>query len=317
MGEVKITEKSTKAQILEAYNQQKEEIKELRAMKDSPVEEAKEKELKASLENAEVAAKNPVFAEPIVKQYEDLKLATQKKSEELKELYGIETEMGDLAVAINTHRSKMASMDEEYQQKKTELDSELDKKQMEVKEQIAELDKSVRKAKSAADEEIAEYNAELHKKRVREADEYEYNKKLNHRIDDDEWAAEKAQREAEEEAKKSAKEAEEQAKEQQDLLSKMNDTYAQNNSSDNAESPSQTIPGNVQSQSPVTDSTRQLITDEARTADAGGDSKTLGILLKSDYANLIINVKWTNVGNSPSSIILMDSAGQTTYKPET
>ena len=167
-------------------------------------EEAKEKELKASLENAEVAAKNPVFAEPIVKQYEDLKLATQKKSEELKELYGIETEMGDLAVAINTHRSKMASMDEEYQQKKTELDSELDKKQAEVKEQIAELDKSVRKAKSAADEEIAEYNAELHKKREREADEYEYKKKLNHRIDDDEWAAEKAQRETEIQAQENA-----------------------------------------------------------------------------------------------------------------
>ena len=36
MGEVKITEKSTKAQILEAYNQQKEEMKALRAMKDSP-----------------------------------------------------------------------------------------------------------------------------------------------------------------------------------------------------------------------------------------------------------------------------------------
>lgn len=72
-------------------------------------------------------------------------------------------------------------MDEEYQQKKTELDSELDKKQAEVKEQIAELDKSVRKAKSAADEEIAEYNAELHKKRVREADEYKYNEKMNRR----------------------------------------------------------------------------------------------------------------------------------------
>ena len=141
----------------------------------------------------------------------------------------------------------------------------------------------------------------------------QFDKNLNKELTD---AAEKAQREAEEEAKKSTNEAEEQAKEQQDLLSKMNDTYAQNSSSDNAESPSQTIPGNVQSQSPVTDSTRQLITDEARTADAGGDSKTLGILLKSDYANLIINVKWTNVGNSPSSIILMDSAGQTTYKPE-
>ena len=211
MGEVKITEKSTMAQILEAYNQQKEEMKALRAMKDSPVEAAKEKELKASLENAEVAAKNPVFAEAIVKQYEDLKLATQKKGEELKELYGIEAEMGDLAVAINTHRSKMASMDEEYQQKKTELDSELDKKQAEVKEQIAELDKSVRKAKSAADEEIAEYNAELHKKRVREADEYKYNEKMNRRIDADEWATEKAQREAEIQAQEDAVKAREDA----------------------------------------------------------------------------------------------------------
>lgn len=197
MGELKITEKSTKAQILEAYNQLKEETKALKAMKDSPVEAAKEKELKASLENAEIAADNPVFSETIVKQYKDLKLAIEKKSAELNELYGIRAEMDELAVAINTHRTKMASMDEDYKKKKEELDSELVKKQEEVKEQLEELDKSVRKAKAKADEEIVEYNAELEKKRVREDDEYKYNEKIKHRDDTEKWAVEKALRKAE------------------------------------------------------------------------------------------------------------------------
>ena len=58
MGEIKITEKSTKAQILEAYNQALKELEALKAMNDSPIETAKNEALRASLKNAETAAKN-------------------------------------------------------------------------------------------------------------------------------------------------------------------------------------------------------------------------------------------------------------------
>lgn len=45
MGEIKITEKSTKAQILEAYNQALKELEALKAMNDSPIETAKNEAL--------------------------------------------------------------------------------------------------------------------------------------------------------------------------------------------------------------------------------------------------------------------------------
>lgn len=180
-------------------------------MKDSPAEAAKDKALKESLENADVAENNPVFSEAIIKQYKDLKIATQQKKDEIKELYGVETELDALATAINAHKAKMASMSEEYQKKKEELDLELSKKQAEVKERVAELDKEVLKAKAKADEEVEEYIEEIQKERDREADEYEYNKKMNHRVETDEWALQKAKRESEIQEKENAVKAREDA----------------------------------------------------------------------------------------------------------
>ena len=69
----KITEKSTKAQIMDAYTQALAELEKLKAMSDSPVENAKKEALEASMQNAEVAASNEVFSDTIVKLYEVLK----------------------------------------------------------------------------------------------------------------------------------------------------------------------------------------------------------------------------------------------------
>lgn len=153
--------------------------------------------MKASLKNAEVAANNSVFSEEIVKQYKDLKFAIEKYKSELQELYGIRVEADGLAAAINAHKVKVAEMDTEYKKKKELLDSEYEEKATETDEKIEELNKTVKKAKAAADEEIAEYNAQLHKKRIREKDEYEYNEKISRKVDADAWAEEKAKREAE------------------------------------------------------------------------------------------------------------------------
>ena len=114
MGEIKITEKSTKAQILEAYNQALKELEALKAMNDSPIETAKNEALRASLKNAETAAKNSVFSEEIIKQYKDLKIAIDEYKKELESLYGIKTEADSLAAIINAHKFKIADMDTEY-----------------------------------------------------------------------------------------------------------------------------------------------------------------------------------------------------------
>ena len=118
MGEIKITEKSTKAQILEAYNQALKELEALKAMNDSPIETAKNEALRASLKNAETAAKNSVFSEEIIKQYKDLKIAIDEYKKELESLYGIKTEADSLAAIINAHKFKIADMDTEYKKLK-------------------------------------------------------------------------------------------------------------------------------------------------------------------------------------------------------
>lgn len=128
----KITEKSTKAQIMDAYTQALAELEKLKAMSDSPVENAKKEALEASMQNAEVAASNEVFSDTIVKQYNDLKIAIDEYQKELEGLYGIKAEADGLAAAINAHRAKVAEMNDEYKQKKADLDAELAQKTAEV-----------------------------------------------------------------------------------------------------------------------------------------------------------------------------------------
>lgn len=197
MGEIKITEKSTKAQILEAYNQALKELEALKAMNDSPIETAKNEALRASLKNAETAAKNSVFSEEIIKQYKDLKIAIDEYKKELESLYGIKTEADSLAAIINAHKFKIADMDTEYKKLKDEQDSKLAKRKADVDEEIEELENKLSKAKSKADKEAEEYEEELKKKRIREADEYKYNLRMNKKVDSDAWDDEKSKREAE------------------------------------------------------------------------------------------------------------------------
>ncbi|HAU85798.1 MAG TPA: hypothetical protein DCW90_09930 [Lachnospiraceae bacterium] len=211
MGEIKVTEKSTKVQILEAYNQALKELETLKAMNDSPIETAKNEALKASLENAEVAAKNSVFSEEIIKQYKDLKIAIDEYKKELEKLYGIKAEADSLAAVINAHKFKIADMDAEYKKLKEEQDVKLAKRKAEVSEEIEELDNKLSKAKIKADEEAAEYETELKKKRTREADEYKYNLKMNRKADFDAWDEEKTKREAEIQKQEEAVEAREDA----------------------------------------------------------------------------------------------------------
>lgn len=132
----KITEKSTKAQIMDAYTQALAELEKLKAMSDSPVENAKKEALEASMQNAEVAASNEVFSDTIVKQYNDLKIAIDEYQKEIEGLYGIKAEADGLAAAINAHRAKVAEMNDEYKQKKADLDAELAHKTAEVEERL-------------------------------------------------------------------------------------------------------------------------------------------------------------------------------------
>lgn len=199
--EIKITDKSTKAQIKEAYDAAIAEVKRLRSMNDSPVEKAKADAMEATMENAERAVENPAFAPEIIAQYNDLKTAISKKSEELRDLYGIEAEAGALAAVINAHKVKKMNLEDDFAQRKADIDAQLTSKKAEVAEQITALGVELQKAIKAKEEEKAEYQRTLTRDRKREQEQYDYDLAIARKKDADQWADIKAKREAEIKAK--------------------------------------------------------------------------------------------------------------------
>lgn len=209
--EIKITDKSTKAQIKEAYDAAIAEVKRLRSMNDSPVEKAKADAMEATMENAERAVENPAFAPEIIAQYNDLKTAISKKSEELRDLYGIEAEAGALAAVINAHKVKKMNLEDDFAQRKADIDAQLTSKKAEVAEQISALGVELQKAIKAKEEEKAEYQRTLTRDRKREQEQYDYDLAVARKKDADQWADIKAKREAEIKAKEDSIVAREEA----------------------------------------------------------------------------------------------------------
>lgn len=194
----KVTEKSTKAQIYEAYNEALKEIESMKAMmNDSPAEKAKAEALEASLHNAETAAENTanVFNESIIKQYNDLKIAIDTYEKRLKDMYGVEVKAEAMAAMINAHKVKKAELDSEFTQKKADLDTQLIVKKSEVGAEMVSLANALQKAKDQMDEAEREYKNNLDKIRKREAEEYEYDLKIARKKDANEWEEEKTRRE--------------------------------------------------------------------------------------------------------------------------
>ena len=129
----------------------------------------------------------------------------------------------------------------------------------------------------------------------------QFNEKLNRELIE---AAEKQLRAEQEEAEKAQKEAEKAQKASKDSVNTALADTSQNASNT--------------ALSPVTDQDEQ---DKKKpqydsTGTAVGDTKSMGILLKKDYDNLVIKINWTNKTTAPSQITISDAAGTNTYRPD-
>lgn len=193
----KITMKSTKQEIMEAYEEAMKKIAESESGKDDPVAAAKAENDKKIIESAQMIVEDNILNSVIIERYENLKTAIEMKNKELQELYGIETKANSLVAMINAYKDKEIELKDKYNARTKELDDEFTKKELILKEEIASLEKSKEDLINKIQNESNELTKSLNKKHKREEEEYEYNLKRSRKVENDRWEDEKAAREKE------------------------------------------------------------------------------------------------------------------------
>lgn len=182
-----ITEKSTKAQIMEAYTNAMDELTELKKMTDNPVEDAKREAIRESVEHSKEVIDSGLFSDDTVKDYKDVMTAIKEGSEELENIYGIKVQAESLAAIINAGKTKAAEIEKVYKYKKDQLETEYKKEEARNKEAIAELKADFEKTKQKIEADVEEIKAENEKARKRAEDEWSYSFDKTKQKDTDEW----------------------------------------------------------------------------------------------------------------------------------
>lgn len=193
----KITMKSTKQEIMEAYEEAMKKIAESESGKDDPVAAAKAENDKKIIESANTVAEGSILNPAIISQYNDLKTAIQMKKEELNNLYGIEAEANSLVAIINAYKDKDTELKEKYNTKMKELDVSANERAEKLNNDIAALEQKKHDLIVATSVEYEELKKEFDKQRKRDEEEYEYNLKRSRKVENDRWEDEKAAREKE------------------------------------------------------------------------------------------------------------------------
>lgn len=190
----KMTDKNTKAQILDAYNQLLTQIKTQNSAIHDPAAEVKAKKTNETLASAATTVGQSVedqiaelqksmqsvlvnlsgsFADKVT-EYKTVEEAIAIKKAELKEIHEIEAEAFSLAALINTKKELSDKFDAEAAEKRAAYVADLEAIRAEINESRANFQK-----------EIAEEKAKLEKERKREKEEYEYsfNRDKQHKVD--------------------------------------------------------------------------------------------------------------------------------------
>ena len=180
-----VTIKSTKQEIYDALMESEKKVKALKEQNFNPAEVAAEKANTEIVDSARESVKNNLFSEELSRKFTDLEAAIAIKSEELKDMYGIEKELQNLVVIVNAGKELSAKLDEEKAAKEAEIIS-----------MTEEMMKDFTVKKNILSEEYATLKADIRKQREREAEEYEYNLERSRNKENNDWEDEKARREA-------------------------------------------------------------------------------------------------------------------------
>lgn len=182
-----ITMKSTKQEIMEAYEKAKAELDAMNNMKDDPKEKAEQKRVETVIESADKAAGENIFNPDIIKKYTDLKEAIELKRNQLNELYKIESVAGSLVAIVNAHKDKELELKARFDEEKESLEKYKAEKRSEWEEEVKEFTRKKKELLESTDKEYAEKKAQLEKQRKREEDDYNYNISREHKKAEDKW----------------------------------------------------------------------------------------------------------------------------------
>lgn len=181
----KITSKSTKSQILDAYNKAIKKLNEIEASKDDPVSQKESQMKKETFEAADKIVAMGILNPEITGQYKSLEIAIEMKKNELKDLYDLEAEANSLTAMINAHKDMQRELEEEAKENKKAIEAGIKALEAELKAKEEEVEN-----------EVAEERERVSKIRQREEEEYQYNLKRKRQLEDDEWEDNKKARES-------------------------------------------------------------------------------------------------------------------------
>lgn len=193
----KITEKSTKKEIMEAYQDALAKLNLRDSMKDDPVREAaKEREAIVMTDAANIVNAG-ILNDDYLDKYNKLMEALSLLDKRIKERYEIEAELNSLTALINSHKDLEVAKEEEYKILKEKLANEMSEKKAELQAEISDLEQQKKDKIMEIKTESDAMTAKIIKDRQRAEEEYSYNLRRQRKLENDTWEDEKAAREKE------------------------------------------------------------------------------------------------------------------------
>ena len=217
MKKEEITLKNTKQEILDALNEALLRERNAAKVKSNPIEEAKAKQVEKAVTETKKNVEQNIFSQELVNKFKDLELAISAEEEKLQNLYGVEKELNNLTLVINTGKDFLINLENHKKNESAKIEENLKALEAEYTKKTNDLVK-----------EFELKSESLKTERKREIEEYDYKVKRERELANNAWEDEKKSREltlklAEEQTKKLLDDAKEKAKYLEDLEKKVND----------------------------------------------------------------------------------------------
>ena len=159
----KLTMKSTKEEILKAYQAAEEQLKQRSAVLSTPENEAATTKAKKVIEDAAGDVAAGIFSPEMNAKFENLQAAIKQEETYLETCYGVKAALIDMTVAINARKQAMMDLDAE----------------------MAQITAAAEAKKAALEAAYQQSKTALEQARKREEEEYKYNLERTHKQDAD------------------------------------------------------------------------------------------------------------------------------------
>ncbi len=184
MKKDEITLKNTKQEILDALNEALLREKNSAKTKSNPEEEEKIRKTQIAVVETKKNVEQNIFSKELMNKFQDLETAIATEEEKLKTLYGVEKELNNLTLLINTGKDLIE-----------DLEKEKKKKSLKIEEEMKQLEEEYNKKSSDLIKEYEVKTKTLKTEREREIEEYNYKIKRERELANNQWEDEKKLRE--------------------------------------------------------------------------------------------------------------------------